>query len=111
MSPARYIKAEHVLLMLVARRANPACGWAAMANHEWTPRECRRSDFGPTTVHARPPALTPMQRGGLHRAIRRQRLAEGLPSIRKTFGAGLRAVLAEPAHVVPSRRRAATGED
>ncbi|URI11431.1 hypothetical protein MW290_21035 [Aquincola tertiaricarbonis] len=110
MNPARCIKAEHVLLALVARRANPSCRWAAMADHHWTARECWRRDLGPTTVHARPPALTPMQRGSLHRAIRRQYLVEGLRGIRKTFGTTLRAVVAEPAHVVPDGRMAATGE-
>lgn len=106
MSSTRHIDAEHVLLALVARRANPRCRWAAMADHEWTPRECRHRYYGPTPAQHRPPLLSPMARGHLHRAIERQRLTQGLPSIRKTFGAGLRALLAEPAHLVPTTEAA-----
>lgn len=43
-----------------------------------------------------------MDRGHLHRAIERQRLTQGLTSIRATFGVGLRQVLAEPKHILPA---------
>ena len=95
------ILAEHVLLALVARKANPKCRWSAMASYQYSPRNCDRWR-GSDKLYSRPPLLTPMQRGELHRAIARQRLMQGLPSIRATYGTGLRAVLAEPAHVVPS---------
>ncbi len=44
--------------------------------------------------------LLPMHRGNLDRAVQRMRLTQGLAAIRKTFGAGLRAVLAETGDTV-----------
>lgn len=96
------ILAEHVLLALVARKVNPRCRWAAMASHRYSTRSCSWRLSGAGTTFPRPPQLSPMQRGSLHRAIERQRLTQGLGSIRATFGTGLRAVLDEPAHIVPS---------
>lgn len=100
MASEHHIPAELVLLCIVARKANPRCRLAAVTGYTWSPSCSTR--FGGNPPRPRfPPLLTPMQRGYLHRAIERQRLTQGLASIRKTFGVGLRAVLAEPAYVVP----------
>lgn len=96
------ILAEHVLLALVARKANPRCRWAAMASGRYSTRSCHWRTSGIGSFYARPPLLSPMQRGNLHRAIQQQRLTQGLTSIRATYGTGLRALLAEPAHIVPA---------
>ncbi|WP_374587231.1 hypothetical protein [Ideonella dechloratans] len=103
------IDAEHVRLSLVARRvaelqrrANPAagCRWAAMSAHLHDISSC--SQRRPAGMHAlpRPSMLLPMHRGNLDRAVQRMRLTQGLAAIRKTFGAGLRAVLAETGDTV-----------
>ncbi|MDO9032879.1 MAG: hypothetical protein Q7V09_20825 [Hydrogenophaga sp.] len=42
----------------------------------------------------------PMSRGHVAELIERTRLLHGLPEVRKTWGAGLRALLAEPRHVL-----------
>lgn len=98
----RLINAEHLELVLVARRLKCSeSRWAAMADHYWTQRRCSWRDNSSSTVIHFPPTAGPMARGNLHRAIERQRLTQGLPSIRKTFGTNLRALLAEPAHSVP----------
>lgn len=97
------ILADHVQLALVARKANPRCRWAAMASHSYSTHSCHWRWRGTEALqYPRPSLLSPMQRGGLHSAIERQRLTQGLASIRATFGLGLRALLAEPSHIVPS---------
>lgn len=103
MNKPRHINAEHVLLALVIRRANPRCRWAAMADHECTTFSCG-SRYRGKPFHCKP-LLSPMQRGDLHHAIERQRLTQGLPSIRATFGTGLKALLAEPSRIVPAEVR------
>lgn len=100
------IDAEHVRLALVARkiaqkqrqdgRGAEAARWAAMSAHTQVLARCRirRGSVPPATVK-HPSTLMPMNRGFLHSVIERMRLTQGLPSIRKTFGCGLRAILAE----------------
>ena len=100
-APKTAIPVELLKLALIARKANPAVRWAAMANSIWSARTCRGWKGAHDEVRHQPPTLSPMLRGGLHAAIKRQRLAEGLASIRRTYGAGLRSLLAEPAHVLP----------
>lgn len=41
-----------------------------------------------------------LDRGHLHELIERTRLSHGLAEVRKTWGAGLRALLAEPRHTL-----------
>lgn len=48
---------------------------------------------------AMPPMLTPMKRGRIDRTVQRTRLFHGLAEVRKTWHAGLRAMLAEAADV------------
>jgi hypothetical protein len=100
-----HIPAELVKLALLATRANDHVRWAAMADGVWSTRSCtwRKSAFD--TLHRQPALLTPMQRGRLHHAIQRQRDVQGLASIRATFGTGLRALLAEPPHILRTEVR------
>lgn len=99
---SRAINADHLKLVLVARRLKGSqTRWAAMADHHWTPRRCSWRDNSTNTLLHFAPTAGPMARGHLHRAIQQQRLTQGLPSIRKTFGTNLRALLEEPAHFVP----------
>lgn len=103
MATTHVINAEHLLLALVARRVKPDTRWAAMSDYYWAPHSCR-TRFGrepARLVHFRP-LMSPMQRGRLHEAIKRQRLTQGLPSIEKTYGIRLRSLLAEPTHIVPA---------
>lgn len=105
--PPRFINAEHLQLALVARRLKSSdVRWAAMADHDWSPRRCTWRDNSSTTLIHFPPIAGPMARGNLHRAIEQQRLTQGLPSIRKTFGTNLRSLLAEPSHFVPAAAQA-----
>lgn len=97
----RVILAEHVQLALVAAKLNRNCRWAAVSDCLWTTRTCTLRRIGGDSAHKQPPTLQPMQRGHLHRAIERQRLTQGLPSIKATFGLGYKALLAESPHTVP----------
>lgn len=102
--PDRIILADHVQLAIVARKANNRCRWAAMSSGRWTTRACSaRGASRHDTVLNLAPMLCPMHRGNVARAIERQRLLQGLPSIRKTFGAGYKALLAED-YILPAVR-------
>lgn len=96
----RSINAEHLLLVLVARkiaarqaaRGERACRWAAMSNGVST-QHCNRRSSGYRLPH--PPLMTPLQRGDLLAAVERTRLVGGLAEVRRTWGCGLRAIQAE----------------
>jgi hypothetical protein len=100
MSTTTTIRADQVELMLfarrVAKRQSEPCRWAVMGAHIATVNSCRRRQrLDERPLLARPSMLTPMNRGMLDRCIERMRLTQGLPAIRRTFGCGLRAILAE----------------
>lgn len=93
------IDASQVQLMLfarkIAKRQADGCRWAVMGEHVEVTRSCRtRYQAAPSVLRHRS-LLTPMNRGCLDNAIERMRLTQGLPAIRRTFGCGLKAVLAE----------------
>ena len=109
---ARYIKAEHVLLALVARkiatqqvaRGEAGARWAAMSNGAST-QACdrRRGTYRLPT----PPLMVPMHHGELAHVVERTRLTYGLAEVRRTWGCGLRAMLAEASrHCLPAEPRA-----
>ena len=97
MSAAAIIRAEHVELMLVARRiaerrreyGEQACRWAAMSDHVDT-QDCdgRRSAW--RVPHG--PLLSPMNAGRIDRAIERVRLQDGTHGVVEAFGQGIRAM-------------------
>ena len=96
----RIIKAEHVLLALVSRKiaarqvadGQRGLRWAAMSNGHYTP-SCR--PHVARFCHPRPPLLQPMERGNLRELVERTRWLRGLDEVRRTWGCGLRAMLAE----------------
>lgn len=103
MAADRFIKAEHVLLALVARKiaarqiasGERGARWAAMSNGVST-QSCdrrRRAYRLPC-----PPLMQPMHRGNLAEVVERTRLVGGLPEVRRTWGLGLRAMQAEVAN-------------
>jgi hypothetical protein len=105
------IAVDQVRLALVGRRiaeyqrdngrADEACRWAAMSTHTEVLAGCgSRFRTDPPTTFKHPSTMRPMDRGHLHRAIARMRMTQGLVAIRKTFGCGLRAILAETASTV-----------
>jgi hypothetical protein len=47
-----------------------------------------------------PPHITPLRRGHISSLYARTRLHHGLKEVRRTWGAGLRALLAEPKHAL-----------
>lgn len=110
-SQPRYIKAEHVLLALVARKVanmqvahgERGARWAAMSNGVNT-QSCDRRR-GAYRLPC-PPLMLPMNHGDLLRTVERSRLQRGLPEVRRTWGCGLRALQAELAqHCLPAERR------
>ena len=111
MNAPRFIKAEHVLLALVARKighfqmdnGRPASRWAAMSNGVNT-QDCDRRR-GAWRLNC-PPLMLPMNHGSLTHAIDRTRLVGGLPEVRRTWGCGLRAIQAEVSkHCLPAEVR------
>lgn len=95
MARSAHIDAGYLQLALVARRANPTCRWAVYSDCILSTRNCQREASRFDKFLPGISLLAPMHRGELARAIERMRLFEGLPAIRKTFGIGLRAILAE----------------
>lgn len=55
--------------------------------------ECKRLGLG--SVHT-----TPLQRGHIQDLVQRVRLHHGLAEVRRTWGCGLKEMLAEPAHML-----------
>ena len=97
MSTTHRINAEHVLLSLVARRALKGRRWAAMSDGAHT-NPCGASYGRFAAKH--PPLMVPMTRGRMNNVVEHVRLNWGLPEVRKTWGAGYRAMLEETAGFV-----------
>jgi hypothetical protein len=93
----RPINAEHLMLALVARRAVPARRWAALSDGATTNACSQRC--GHYSLRT-PPLMVPMDRGGMHSVVERTRLLHGLPEVRRVWGTGLRAMLAETSGVI-----------
>ena len=89
------ISADHVLLLLVTRKMpSLQTRWAAMSNGTATPA-CGNRCRGDAWRLKFNPMLSPMQRGRMHDVVQRTRRQDGLPEVRRTWGAGLKAMLAE----------------
>lgn len=97
MSTTHRINAEHVLLTLVARKALKSRRWAAMSDGAHT-NSCGRRSGHYAVKH--PPLMVPMTRGNMNNVVEHVRLMRGLPEVRKTWGAGYRAMLQETAGFV-----------
>lgn len=79
---------------------------ALTAGHTVLPVDCHRGPVRPSTReqaqrlgHYRA-HVAPMARGHMAALITRTRLLHGLPEVRRTWGAGLRTLLAEPPHTL-----------
>jgi len=91
--PPRLIRADHLALALVARKARPAVRWAAMSNGAFTSSCSRRPPGGGYLMHE-PPLLTPMQRGRMATLLDRVR-AHGYAEVHRTWHTGMRVLEAE----------------
>lgn len=99
----RVISAEHLTLVLVALRAkrlNPDLAkFAAVSNGATSTNLCTRRDARSTTPHScrrTAPLLYPLLPSVPARLIERMRVQpNGLSEIRRTFGQGYKAMLAE----------------
>lgn len=92
-TPHRAIKAEHLQLALVARKARPSVRWAAMSNTVATP-SCAARLRGDCFAVALPAVLSPMARGNMQQLLERVR-SQGAPEVRRTWRTGMRAMRAE----------------
>lgn len=104
----RYIKAEHLQLVLFTRRLHQAIGktqatrWAAVSNgHNSLGSGCPRRPHSPDMQRRlqHPPMLLHISTVR-EQLVRRVRLTYGLTEIRKTWGVGYKAMLAEANHGV-----------
>lgn len=95
------ISADQLKLVLTARHLNRLTGkrtrWAAMSATTRVSMGCARRHWTPALPV--PSLLTPMERGTLLAAIERTRCTAGTAAVRRTFGAGIRALRAENAHI------------
>lgn len=91
---AHHIRAEHLLLALVAMKARPGTCWAAISNGVITP-SCAEGRRGHSYGMAVPPMLTPLSRGRMQQLLERVRRTHGRQEVMRTWGAGMRALAAE----------------
>lgn len=95
------ISADQLKLALAARKLNALTGkrtrWAAMSAHVRVSMGCARRHWQPALPV--PSLLTPMERGNLIAVIERTRLHAGTAAVRRVFGAGIRQLRAENAHI------------
>jgi hypothetical protein len=106
------INAEHVLLALVALRAkrmNPTIArFAAISNGAMTTRRCTTRDARsrvPHSVWRTPPMLYPLLPSVPASLVEHVRVFHGLLEVKKTWGIGYKALLAE----VSPKPKAITG--
>ena len=97
------ISADQLKLALVARRINRLTGkrtrWAAMSATTRVSMGCVPPGRHWVRPLPMPSMLMPMERGDLFKAIERTRCVAGTAAVRRTFGAGIRALRAENAHI------------
>lgn len=101
MNPPRFIDAGHLELAYQCQRAQAlgvigmSTRYAAMSNGLAHVRRCDTHGCQSTTSWRLPPLFVPMDRGNLTAVIDRVRVADGRDGVRKVFGVGIRALLAE----------------
>lgn len=97
------ISADQLKLALAARKINCLTGtrtrWAAMSATTRVSMGCARGGSHWVPPLPVPSLLTPMERGNLAAVIERTRCMAGTAAVRRTFGAGIRALRAENAHI------------
>lgn len=116
-APEASIRLQDLELALVSakmRRNNHGrtCLLAAMTEQPLVKVDCHKRNVRPADIErARQYGLCramcqPMDRGHIATLIERVRWQRGLPEIRKTWGTGIRALLAEPKYVLNGGRAA-----
>jgi hypothetical protein len=97
------ISADHLAAVLAAHKlrrysAGQTCQLCALTAAPLVSVDCHEGRKPLAVPHRA--LVSPMQRGRIHSLYTRTRLQHGLAEVRRTWGAGLRALLAEPAHVL-----------
>jgi hypothetical protein len=90
------INPDHLRLVLQVTAHSPTaqCRWAAMTATVASPA-CADRARGHDWRLTLNPMCTPLMRGRMQSVVERTRLHHGLPEVRRTWGTGLRAMLAE----------------
>lgn len=101
----RYIRADHVLLAMVASKARPSTRWAAMSNGAHTSQCTRRQPGGGFYMHS-PPVLQPLTAGRMQHLYERVR-SHGRSEVLRTWRTSISVLKAEFASCV--LRRSAGG--
>lgn len=102
-SPIRTIKAEHLMLALVARKLRPTTRWAAVSNGMAT-SACKPQRYSQGWGIHTQPLLAPLTRGHMQALLERVRREHGRAEVLRTWGAGMRALGAEFATCVMGGR-------
>ena len=97
-------------LVLAARKANPRCRWAAKGEHTTNYRECHHrrrlsAELEHLGVRHVRSLVAPMDRGHVQRLIETTHRYHGPAETKRTWGDGIRALMREPAHVLPATAR------
>lgn len=109
------LKDLHLVMASVKLRRwnhNDTCLLVALSESSLIQLDCHRRNVEPSHVEnaikmgKSPVRVSPMDRGHIAALIERVRWQRGLPEIRKTWGTGIRALLAEPKYVLNGGRAA-----
>lgn len=109
------LKDLHLVMASVKLRRwnhNDTCLLVALSESSLIQLDCHRRNVQPSHVEdaikmgKSPVRVSPMDRGHIATLIERVRWQRGLPEIRKTWGTGIRALLAEPKYVLNGGRAA-----
>lgn len=98
MSAVRTINAEHVELVLMAiraRRLNPELARFAAISNGTVGTSCHRRSTPQSDAPRAQPLLWPMLSSVSPNLVERTRMHYGLPEVKRTWGVGYKAMLAE----------------
>lgn len=103
--PLKMVEAALVSAKMRRRNGGRTCALAAMTAAPLLQPDCShpnrlRLRDEAMRLAARPAMCSPLDRGHIAALIARTRLLHGLGEVRKTWGAGLRALLAEDRYVI-----------
>lgn len=97
-----HIQADHVALLLALRKANPHARWCALSNGfdagdcggSWRHSHLHRT-YLELPPHALRPRISSLWHGDLGRTIKKVQLFGGSKEMRRTWGVGFKALMAE----------------
>lgn len=97
-----HIRAQHLADVLALRKANPAASWHAISNsteagdcgHSFRSsyQYLRYLEIEPTPLR---PTISCLAHGYLHRVVKRTLLLRGPKEVKRTWGVGFKALMAE----------------